>query len=147
MAQSTMTIGGLEALQEAIKETPKIVKKHVAGAIRESTFAVADRMRRLAPHRTGELLSAITATVSTGSGLSGSVGFDNPWVFYWRFLEYGTVRMPPRPFIRPAAEAEAPRYIQRIQAIGPALENDVAAAVRARAPRSSGLGIGTGGLL
>jgi HK97 gp10 family phage protein len=147
MAKSQMTITGLEALQAAITETPKILRKHLAGAIRESTFAVADGMRRLAPHRTGELLSAITATVSSGSGLSGSVGFDSPRVFYWRFLEFGTVRMPPRPFIRPAAEAEAPRYIQRIQAIGPRLESDVAAAFKSRAPGVSGRSAGGGGLL
>lgn len=147
MAQSTMTITGLEALQAAIKETPKIVRTHVAGAIRESTFAVADRMRRLVPHRSGDLLESITASAPKGSGVSGLVGFDNPRVFYWRFLEFGTVKMPARPFIRPAAEAEAPRYIQRIQAIGTALQSDVAAAFRARAPRVSGRGAGGGGLL
>lgn len=131
MAQAILAITGLEALQTAITETPKLLRKHVAGAIRESTFAVADRMRRFAPHRSGELLEAITASPPKASGLSGLVGFDNPRVFYWRFLEFGTVRMPARPFVRPAAEAEAQRYIQRIQAIGPALEFDVAAARKA----------------
>jgi len=142
-----MTITGVEALQAAIKDTPQIVRKHMSGVIRETTFAVADRMRRLVRHRTGELLSAITATVSTGTGLSGSVGFDNPRVFYWRFLEYGTVNMREKPFIRPAKEAEGPHYVLRVQAIGPRLEADVAAAFKARAPRVSGRGAGGGGLL
>jgi len=132
-----MTITGMESLKRAISAAPDVVKKEASRAIRESTIAVADRMRRLAPVRSGALKAAIATKLPTGSGLVGLVFFDDPRVFYWKFLEYGTVRIPPRPFVRPSAEAEAPRYIARMEAAGSAVE----AAMASRRGSSTGGGL------
>jgi HK97 gp10 family phage protein len=52
---------------------------------------------------TGELVGSITAT---GSGLSAEVRVDSGHAVY---LEYGTSKMAPRPFLQPAIDAETPK--------------------------------------
>jgi len=41
-------------------------------------------------------------------------GFANSGAYYWRFLEFGTVKMPPRPFLRPAFENNRLTVLARI---------------------------------
>jgi HK97 gp10 family phage protein len=95
-----------------------------ADVIAKSSFAVAQRMRALVKVRTGKLKSQI---VSASTGLNGRVGFASKDVFYWLFVEFGTVRVPARPFVRPGAEAEAEPYVRAMAAIGPKLERDFSA--------------------
>lgn len=118
--KQTMTLEGFEALQRVLKKSPEIVLEHAKGAVSASTFSVASRMKATAPRLTGQLRNAISAK---SPGLTGRV-LIGPEAFYWRFLEYGTVKMAARPFIRPAGEAEEPVYIQRMRGIGPKLERE-----------------------
>jgi HK97 gp10 family phage protein len=126
MAQvkSTSSLEGFDALKRAFAKAPESVQRHAADVIEKSAFAVAQRMRSLVPVRTGKLKSRIA---STATGLNGRVGFSDRDAFYWKFVEYGTVRMPARPFVRPAAEAESEPYIRAMSAIGPKLERDMSA--------------------
>lgn len=54
---------------------------------------LADEMRVMAPVLTGTLRDSIDHIEA------GGIAIDAP---YWRFVEYGTSRMAPRPFINPA---------------------------------------------
>ncbi len=121
MAKVTMTLEGMDALKRAVTEAPKELRRLSSAAVRESTFAVADRMRQLAPHREGTLLGAIEARVAIGTGLTGRVdiGADG---WYWRFHEYGTKHMAARPFVRPATESESPVFQGRFDQVGRDLE-------------------------
>ena len=118
-----MKLEGFEVLQRAITSAPVMVKAHASSAVAASSFAVAQRARSLAPLATGTLRANIESSRVVG-GLTGSVGIASKEAFYWRYVEFGTVNMPARPFFRPAAESESEAFIQRMRAIGSKLERD-----------------------
>jgi HK97 gp10 family phage protein len=60
---------------------------------------LASEMRSQAPVMTGELRRSIEQVEP------GGIAIRAP---YWRFLEYGTSRMSPQPFIRPAMKRITP---------------------------------------
>ena len=129
MAKVTMTLDGMEPLQRALKTAPDLVQVHASDAVAKTSFAVSQRAKALVPVATGALKAAISATARGTSGRVGlskgaSTGGVGPEV-YWRFVEFGTVRVPARPFFRPAAEAETSAYVERIRAIGSRLERDL----------------------
>jgi HK97 gp10 family phage protein len=122
VAKVTMKLEGMEALQRAIRTAPEAVKVGSQDAVAKTSFAVAQRARSLVPVATGTLKSLIASSIH---GLAGRVGFsDDQRAFYWRFVEYGTVKMSARPFMRPAAEAEERDFIERMRAVGTRLERD-----------------------
>lgn len=106
-----------------MKAAPEAVENRAADVVAKSSFAVAQRARSLASVRTGRLKRAI---LSLSNGLRGRVGFSEK-VPYWKFVEYGTVKMSARPFIRPSVEAESESFVQGMRAIGPKLERDLSA--------------------
>lgn len=68
------------------------------------------------------------------AGVAGAHGFETPiggvisadsygvWAaWYWRFLEFGTTDLAPRPFMLPAAEVEMPTIVSEVQAVLKAL--------------------------
>lgn len=79
--------------------------------------ALKERAKELAPYRTGDLQRSISyGRVSNGY----QVG---PTAFYGRFVELGTARLPPQPYLIPAAEEIEPRFIDAMRdAAGQALE-------------------------
>lgn len=129
MNKVTMTLVGLEALKAAVSRCPDVVRAHMGDVIAATSFAVAQRARSLAPVQTGALKSAIT---STARGLSGRVGLTGGMINgrrpdkYWRFVEFGTVKMAARPLFRAATEGESPGFEQRIRGIVPKIERDFA---------------------
>lgn len=69
-----------------------------------SAEAMAQTARQLAPVETGLLRGSITAEVT---GLQAEVG---PNVDYAVFVEYGTSRMAPQPFMGPAGDLHEAGY-------------------------------------
>ena len=63
---------------------------------------------------TGMLRNSISTTISNG-GLSAEIG---PTVDYAPYLEYGTRRMPPQPYMGPAAERRAEPFVKAIESLG-----------------------------
>ena len=70
--------------------------------------------KSLAPVDTGALRNSIGTTISNG-GLSAEIG---PTVHYAPYLEYGTRRMPPQPYMGPAAERRAEPFVQAVESLG-----------------------------
>lgn len=124
MTKVTMKLEGLETLQRALTAAPHALRRHTSDVIRETTWQVADRMRQRVPVRTGTLLSEIEAHVPVTRGVVGRITIG-PEAWYWRFVEYGTVRVPARPFIRPATDEESGPFLARINAMVPSLERDM----------------------
>jgi len=123
VAKVTMTLTGMNVLQSALVKAPDQVQVRAGDAVLKTGFAIAQRARTLVPVRTGRLKGAIA---SATRGTSGRVGLSGgPEVHYWRYVEFGTRYMPARPFFRPAADAESTGFVDRIRAIGPALERDL----------------------
>jgi len=133
---SQVTVNGLDALGEALKNLPdNIAKKY----LRQATFAAANVIKEdaiaRAPVRSGELQDHIAVfkrssdadTAHYAIGVRGIKKLSSKQrrtaamlrkiagverldisgqLFYWRFLEFGTSKMAARPFMRPAFEAQ-----------------------------------------
>ena len=70
--------------------------------------------KSLAPVDTGTLRNSISTTIGNG-GLSAEIG---PTVHYAPYLEYGTRRMAPQPYMGPAAERRAEPFVKAIESLG-----------------------------
>lgn len=118
-----MTLEGMDRTLAALRRAPEVTRTHASGAVAVSTFAVAQKARALVPVNTGTLKASIESS-NVVSGLSGRVGVSAA-AYYWRFIEFGTVKMAARPFFRPAAEDEREAFVQRMRDIGPKVERDL----------------------
>lgn len=106
-----MAMQGMDGLIRALKDTPDMAKAVLQDAIDKTSFAIAQRMKTLAPRGTGRLISEIQYVPVRGLRGGVAIGAD---AWYWHFLEYGTVKMAAKPFVRPAAEMEAPLFEARV---------------------------------
>ena len=66
--------------------------------------------KSLAPVDTGALRNSISTTISNG-GLSAEIG---PTASYGAYVEFGTRRMSPQPFMRPAADQHFPEFTEAV---------------------------------
>lgn len=131
----TVKVDGLENIRRALLELPPaIARKHLAKAVAHGAGIVVDAAKLAAPVYTGPVIkghpppgtlkksikkfyarrrssrTAICYYVGVVHGKSqqnkktkdGTVNVD---AYYWRFVEFGTLNMPPRPFMRPAFQS------------------------------------------
>ena len=97
------------------RESPR-VGAEAAKAIRTS----AARVKRKAapPVKSGTLLRSIGVDFyGSGSSTRRMFAVIGPTAYYGRFVENGTVRQPPHPFMQPALDAEAPALVAALSAI------------------------------
>lgn len=106
-------------LLDISKDLELLSKAENRSVLRQATRAAAtvfrDEARARAPKRTGKLARNIVA-VSMRSNDGGAVAgihvrsagkaSNKNNAFYWHFVELGTSKMPPVPFIRPAYDAK-----------------------------------------
>jgi HK97 gp10 family phage protein len=130
-------IEGLRELGEALKQFPeKIAGKIMRAAVSSGAAVVRDDAKARAPVDTGEMRLDIQMKHAKGgnayqqayevyvrsgkrSRLAGKRRNIDRDSYYWRFVEFGTVKMTKRPFMRPAFEAKkyaAAEEIRRILA-------------------------------
>ena len=133
MAGEVVRIEGLENLKRKLAEVPKAMRKRVLrNALAAGAREVRDVAKRNAPVMTlgtslkapyrkpGTVKQAIRVRTSKADRRAGDVGVfvnvrpakagqrgaKNPNdPFYWRFLEFGTRKMPARPFLQRATSA------------------------------------------
>lgn len=96
----------LQAAAAVIAETPDIIG-YYAGR-------TANLARASAPVRTGELRGGISVQVA-GSGQSAAIFATAPYAPY---VEHGTSKMPPQPFMAPALDQVEPEFIAAVEALG-----------------------------
>ncbi len=96
----------LKAAATVQREAPDVV-----GFAAARTVAAARQAARV---RTGELRNSITARPALG-GLSAVVEATSDHAV---FVEYGTSRMRPQPFMAPAADAAEDDFVKAMEALG-----------------------------
>jgi HK97 gp10 family phage protein len=129
-----IVILGLDELRQQMRGlSNKLTDKPMRRAVAFGAGVVRDAARNLAPVRTGKMRASISTRRDTQDSIKGrrevrGIGIfrvkalyaDNPKnrqkgragkpyltdppTFYWKFVEFGTVKMQARPFLRPAFE-------------------------------------------
>lgn len=93
------------------------VGRDVSAAVRESAGRVRDDARDRAPVRTGTLRDSIGADIYGDGRSIGMTAVVGPEAPYGLFVERGTSKMAPEPFMGPALDAEAPQLERAIAEI------------------------------
>lgn len=102
----------IQECNRALKRLPEFARLESQQAIDTTAFHVSRSAARRARVLTGRLQKAI-AWKSMPRSVSAIVGVD-PEAFYWKFQEYGTVKMGAHPMFRPAAEEMAADHDRRM---------------------------------
>lgn len=92
--------------------TPRM-REQAARLTVQTALDIEGSGKEFAPIRTGNLMRSIHTEIGDG-GLSAEIGTD---VEYAPFVEYGTSRMAPQPYMRPAFDRHAPEYVAGMQNI------------------------------
>ena len=107
---------GLKEANKALKRLPEFAKDSVQQVMDVTAFQVSQKAKASAPVQSGALKRAIEWE-SRPRSLSSIVGIGSE-AFYWKFIEYGTVKMAAHPFMRPAAlSLEADHHARMIHAL------------------------------
>ena len=138
----TVKLEGVDALNKALAEATKQIRtKAVRSALRKAGQVISKEAKQAAPvlsaptktRKPGTVKKAIAVRASKFARQAGNegvfinvrplrgsrqktlgkAGAKNPNdPFYWRFVEFGTVKMKARPFLSPAAESKGNEAIK-----------------------------------
>ncbi len=128
MAEITMQVQGLRELEQKLHSLgPQLAKNALRSSVNAAAQVVKKEAQTRVPVDTGRLKRALYVkhireeSNATQQTFYVSVREGKRYqqkdmdAFYWRFVEFGTVNKPPRPFLRPAFEAARERAIERIR--------------------------------
>lgn len=87
----------------------KVTRKGQA-VVRKTANDIEGDAKRFAPVDTGTLRNSIGTTITNG-GLSAEIG---PTASYGAHQEFGTRRMRPQPYMRPAADRRFPQFVEAV---------------------------------
>lgn len=94
----------LRSLSSDLATSSQRVGAKAAKAVRDGAKRIANDAKRAAPRNTGALAASIK-TSTTGDGRSGTLSATvEPTVRYAPFVEFGTFKDAPQPFLFPAME-------------------------------------------
>ena len=133
---TTYRVTGIEAIRATLLALPAALQKRaLRKAVMKPAVLVRDDARRRAPKDTGLLASDIVAAQDRKPELDGMDARAVVWVKWegkggaphWRYVEFGTAKMPPQPFMRPAFETNA---VQAVTLIIQSVADDLPAAIR-----------------
>lgn len=113
----TMQITGLKELADKLHAMgPDIARTTLRGAVGSGARMIRDEAKATNPDDTGRTDRALyaklvkeessdhQATYKVGIRSGSKERRRNRDAWYWRFVEFGTTKMPARPFMRPAFE-------------------------------------------
>jgi HK97 gp10 family phage protein len=121
-------VEGLKALGKLLDELPARIQRNVLhGAVRATAKELVPALQAAAPVWSGRLEESITVRRESAAAARTEARKTNKlWVAagialkgvakrYWHFSEFGTVKRPARPWIRPTFAKMAPRLEQFIR--------------------------------
>ncbi len=129
MADSvTMQISGLKELADRLREIgPDIERNALRSGVSAAAVLIRNQAKATNPDDTGRTDRALYAKfireksgpnqatyyVGVRSGSKERRKDRDAW--YWRLVEFGTVKMPARPFMRPAFESKKMQAVEAIK--------------------------------
>lgn len=108
-----VTIEGLAELRQRLDELGEQIRQGAEKAIEESAEAVRDDAQQQVRVDTGALKRGLKAYVRKAK-LEADVGWRDPELYYAKYQEFGTTRIPANPALTAAAEAERRRLPGRV---------------------------------
>jgi HK97 gp10 family phage protein len=115
-------IKGLRELDQKLRKLPLIVQTKVLNtALAAGSRLIVKEAKARVPVVTGRVLKNIThGKKKNPKGATREVGVnirrtDKQAPFYWHFVEFGTVKHPARPFLRPAFESKKREAVDLIK--------------------------------
>jgi HK97 gp10 family phage protein len=112
-------IKGMDKLHKALLECNELALKEARKAVAITALNIEREAKHRSPVDTGRLRASIRHQIDP-NGLEGQVLTD---VDYAPYMEFGTSRTAPQPFLNPAADLEQPEFVKRLEAIGQKLES------------------------
>lgn len=105
----------LRKLSADIRKAAKTTGARAQVVVRKTAVDIESDAKRIAfqkgVHDTGDLIDSIGHSDLRTVGRSGTLSVDiGPTVDYGEWNEIGTSRMPPRPYMGPAADRHAPAF-------------------------------------
>lgn len=109
----------LNRLVADLESAGKRIGSAASKAVRDSAGRVQKDAKGKAPKGKTLKLSESIGVDLYGAGRSskGVTAVVGPSVRYGLFVEYGTAKMPPRPFMGPARAEEEPRFVAAMEAL------------------------------
>lgn len=107
MAATTSEFVGLKEANAALRRLPDFAKAEAQGVMDVTAFQVERGAAERAPEDTGRLKFSIKRQ-SRPKSVTAVVGIEKgamTYPYWWKYIEYGTVKMTARPMFRPAAMA------------------------------------------
>lgn len=104
----------LRALSASLKSAGATITHRASLVVRRSAIALASHARANAAVDTGFMQSSIDTAFDSG----GLAAIISPTAEYSVYVEYGTSRMPPQPFMSPALDAIEPSFISAMESLG-----------------------------
>lgn len=117
-ARGGFVVEGVDALVRDFTRKAATVHPEAGRTVVAQAARAADRMRSTVAVDDGDVRDSITsdsAPTLTGTGVYADVG---PEHFVARFLENGTVKMSPRPFVGPAADRAVNELADALEELG-----------------------------
>lgn len=118
-------VQGLEAIQRVLQGYPEALKfKVLEGGMLAVAKAMVEPLQQAAPEKSGRLWRSIVARKtsfrsnairSKATGIlevASVVAIDAPGKRYWHFSEFGTSKLPARPWARPTFAREQGRLVE-----------------------------------
>ena len=100
----------LIAISADLAKASAEVTRKAQVVVRKVAADIEGSGKRNSPVDTGHLRGSISTTISNG-GLSAEIG---PTASYGAYVENGTRRMRPQPFMRPAADQHFPEFTEAV---------------------------------
>lgn len=110
---------GLRRLSADITRAARTTGQRAQMVIRKTAVDIESTAKNLVPVDTGNLKGSIGHSDLRTVGRSGSLAVEiGPTASYGIFVEQGTSRMAPQPFMSPAADRHAPAFEQAMAQLG-----------------------------
>lgn len=119
MATFTIKSEGVAQLVESFALDGKESPRKAEQAVRKAALEIERSAKRRAPVDTGFLRSSISTGFEGEVLRGGFMAEVGPGARYGIFVELGTHRAAPHPFLGPAFDKVEPSFIAAMQAIGP----------------------------
>lgn len=115
MAGLSVDASEMRSLASNMDAIPVAIVPLVSTVVRKVGFDVQSHAQRRAPVDTGNLKSSISMTFEqSATSMHADIG---PTAHYGKYVELGTSRMAPQPYMRPALESNLRSFDSAIDAV------------------------------